>query len=77
MEEANTTLQNNYPPKKKKERILSLCSFILSPNLVIILITIALDSLSLKLFISLSLGFFHGFFLFLSFETNSSTLSFC
>ena len=48
--------------KRERERRFSLCSFILSPNLVIILTTISLDSLSLKLFISLSLGFFQGFF---------------
>ena len=51
-----------FQKKKERERRFSLCSFILSPNLVIILTTIALDSLSLKLFISLSLGFFQGFF---------------
>lgn len=65
------------PKKKEGEREdFSLCSFILSPNLVIILIIIALGSLSLKLLIYLSfIRVFSGIlFLVLSFETNYSIL---
>ena len=54
----------------------SLCSYILFPSSVSILV-IDLNSFSGKLFTSLSLGFFSGFFLFLSFETYSPVFSFC
>ena len=54
----------------------SLCSSIIFPNSVSILITNALNSLSDKLFISVLL-FFPGFSLVLSSKTNSSVFLFC
>ena len=68
----NSVLTGSFSVFSNSSSKFSLCSSILFPNSVSILTTNALNSLSSKLFISVSFVVFQGFFLALSVEIYSS-----